>query len=203
MCTLYDRIMSNSFGILRAGAICCQTISDFFNLLFPPATPKGLGALADTSSEGRLSGIYRDLPPVVDRLLLTNFTALFARSTSPPPFLVRPEEDTARCIRRHALKCYSNPGHIEVNFLLLITKNHLIPTGPATHQGTLELDADVCDRYNCGHNRSQKKMIHLVRLRMNMWRRNRRPKCIKPMTHPMGKCSRYIRRTVRTHKPPR
>ncbi|KAI5668611.1 hypothetical protein M9H77_18464 [Catharanthus roseus] len=173
MCPLYDGIMSSSYGPLGAGPICCQIVSDFFNLLFPPTTPEGPkdpGVSVNTSSEDLLSRIYKDSPPIVDRLQLTNFTTLFARSISPTlaPYALK------------TIRCHSNPGHIKVNLLLLLTKNHLIPIGPAAHLETLEWDAD-----------------------WNRWRGNRKPRCIKPMKHLMGRCGSYVKRVVPTPKSPR
>lgn len=93
MYSLYD-VMFGSCGPLGAGPVCYQAVSDFFNLFFLPATPEGPRALADTSSKGRLSRICKDLPLIVDCIRLTNFTALFASSISPPPLPACPKVDT-------------------------------------------------------------------------------------------------------------
>lgn len=58
MYPLYDGIMSNSCGPLGEDPVYCQTVSNFFNLFFPPPTPEdsdGPGASTDTFSGGRLS----------------------------------------------------------------------------------------------------------------------------------------------------
>ncbi|KAI5666383.1 hypothetical protein M9H77_16236 [Catharanthus roseus] len=137
MCPLKDEIMSNSYGPLGASPVCCQTVSNFFSLFFLLATTEGPGVSTNISSEGRLSGICRDLPTVVDCLRLTNFIALFACSIFLPPLPVRPEDDTSKTFlssvhkKTYALKCHSNPGYIKVNLLLLLTKNHVTQTVPA------------------------------------------------------------------------
>ncbi|KAI5664471.1 hypothetical protein M9H77_23794 [Catharanthus roseus] len=68
MCPLYDGIMSGSCGPPGAGPLCCQTVSDFCNLLFPPATPEDPGTSVVTSSEVIKSSARKEIWFQIDTL---------------------------------------------------------------------------------------------------------------------------------------